>query len=117
MVLTEHPLDISDFWLWVLDFAVGAPYDGEFNRGAVYIYYGSAKGVLEKYGQVIYAEDINTRNNIPVNTFGFSVTGGLDMDGNDYPDMAVGAYLSNAAFFFRFVFLSLYIINVNHDQN
>ncbi|KAH1009329.1 hypothetical protein HUJ04_001698 [Dendroctonus ponderosae] len=83
------------------DFAVGAPYDGEFNRGAVYIYYGSSKGVLEKFGQVIYAEDLNTRSGIPVNTFGFSVTGGLDMDGNDYPDMAVGAYLSNSAFFFR----------------
>ncbi|CAG9770067.1 unnamed protein product [Ceutorhynchus assimilis] len=83
------------------DFAVGAPYDGEFNRGAVYIYYGSSKGVLEKYGQVIYAEDMATRSNFPVNTFGFSVTGGLDMDGNDYPDMAVGAYLSNSAFFFR----------------
>lgn len=101
---TLSPAQISN--CECLDFAVGAPYDGEFNRGAVYIYYGSAKGVLEKYGQVIYAEDINTRNNIPVNTFGFSVTGGLDMDGNDYPDMAVGAYLSNAAFFFRFVFVS-----------
>ncbi|KAL1494758.1 hypothetical protein ABEB36_010304 [Hypothenemus hampei] len=83
------------------DFAVGAPYDGENSRGAVYIYYGSSKGVLKKYGQVIYAEDLNTRTGVPVNTFGFSITGGLDMDGNDYPDMAVGAYLSDSAFFFR----------------
>lgn len=86
---------------------MGAPYDGENNRGAVYIYYGSSKGVLEKYGQVIFAEDVNTRNNIPVNTFGFSVTGGLDMDGNDYPDMAVGAYLSSSAFFFRYTSIKL----------
>ncbi|XP_050304300.1 integrin alpha-PS2 isoform X2 [Anthonomus grandis grandis] len=83
------------------DFAVGAPYDGEFNRGAVYIFYGSSKGVLEKYGQVIYAEDMHTRSGLPINTFGFSITGGMDMDGNEYPDMAVGAYLSNTAFFFR----------------
>ncbi|XP_076250512.1 integrin subunit alpha inflated isoform X1 [Rhynchophorus ferrugineus] len=83
------------------DFAVGAPYDGENNKGAVYIYYGSSQGVLEKYGQVIYAEDVEGYNGIPLSTFGFSVAGGLDMDGNDYPDMAVGAYLSNSAFFFR----------------
>ncbi|XP_066258052.1 integrin alpha-PS2 [Euwallacea similis] len=83
------------------DFAVGAPYDGEFQKGTVYIYYGSSKGVLENYGQVIHAEEINTKSGIPLSTFGFSVTGGMDMDGNDYPDLAVGAYLSSSAFFFR----------------
>ncbi|CAH0555707.1 unnamed protein product [Brassicogethes aeneus] len=81
------------------DFAVGAPYDGLNGRGAVYIYYGSSEGVLLKYGQVIYAEDLKAT--YPVNTFGFSVTGGMDMNGDDYPDMAVGAYLSDTAFFFR----------------
>lgn len=81
------------------DFVVGAPYDGKNGRGAVYIYYGSSEGVRLKYGQVIYAEDLNV--GYPVTTFGFSVTGGLDMDGNEYPDMGVGAYLSDTAFFFR----------------
>lgn len=87
----------------LLDFAVGAPYDGPNERGAVYIYHGSKNGIREKYSQVIYAEDVSRLTGTDLSTFGFSVGGGLDMDGNDYPDMVVGAYLSNAAYFFRFV--------------
>ncbi|RZC36150.1 integrin alpha-PS2 [Asbolus verrucosus] len=83
------------------DFAVGAPYDGTGNRGAVYIYHGSSKGVRQKYSQVIFAEDIVPYPAGALTTFGFSITGGLDLDDNEYPDMAVGAYLSNKAFFFR----------------
>ncbi|CAH1154080.1 unnamed protein product [Phaedon cochleariae] len=82
------------------DFAVGAPYDGPNGRGAVYIYYGSKEGIRQKHGQVIFAEDIHF-NHGPTTTFGFSLAGGMDLDGNEYPDMAVGAYLSDAAFFFR----------------
>jgi hypothetical protein len=33
------------------DLAVGAPYDN-FQRGAVYIYHGSADGIVPKYVQV-----------------------------------------------------------------
>ncbi|EFA09341.2 Integrin alpha-PS2-like Protein [Tribolium castaneum] len=79
------------------DFAVGAPYDGAGNRGAVYIYHGSSKGVRKKFSQVIFAEDVAPS----LTTFGFSITGGMDLDNNQYPDMAVGAYESNKAFFFR----------------
>ncbi|XP_044269454.1 integrin alpha-PS2 isoform X2 [Tribolium madens] len=79
------------------DFAVGAPYDGTENRGAVYIYHGSSKGVRKKFSQVIFAEDVA----VSLTTFGFSITGGMDLDNNQYPDMAVGAYESNKAFFFR----------------
>lgn len=91
------------------DFAVGAPYDGPRLRGAVYIYHGSEKGVRKTYSQVIYAEDVSFGPSVQPSmfsvdhpeTFGFSVTGGIDLDGNDYPDFAVGSYLSNTAFFFR----------------
>ncbi|XP_015435219.1 PREDICTED: LOW QUALITY PROTEIN: integrin alpha-PS2-like [Dufourea novaeangliae] len=79
------------------DFVVGAPYGGLHGRGAVYIYHGSSAGVLEKYSQVIYAENLD----VPVETFGFSVGGGLDLDGNHYPDLMVGAYESGTAVFFR----------------
>lgn len=79
------------------DFVVGAPYGGLRGHGAVYIYQGSATGVLEKYSQVIYAENLD----VPVDTFGFSVAGGLDLDGNHYPDLVVGAYESGAAMLFR----------------
>lgn len=76
---------------------MGAPYDGPNERGAVYIYHGSNTGVRKKHSQVILAEAVG----LSISTFGFSVSGGLDLDGNDYPDLAVGAYLSDAAFFFR----------------
>lgn len=79
------------------DFVVGAPYGGLHGRGAVYIYHGSSAGVLEKHSQVIYAENLE----VPVQTFGFSVAGGLDLDGNHYPDLVVGAYESAAAMLFR----------------
>lgn len=50
-----------------------------------------------KYSQAIYAEELPTR----VQTFGFSIAGGLDLDGNLYPDMVVGSYETGAAMFFR----------------
>lgn len=81
------------------DFAVGAPYDGPQGRGAVYIFHGSEDGPLAKPSQSIFAEDV-----IGVDyprTFGFSLSGGVDMDGNLYPDLAVGAYASDQAFVFR----------------
>lgn len=79
------------------DFAVGAPYAGTENHGAVYIYHGTREGVSEKYSQVIHAEDLSDQ----VSTFGFSINGGLDLDGNKYPDMVVGSYESDTAMFFR----------------
>ncbi|XP_017771191.1 PREDICTED: integrin alpha-PS2-like, partial [Nicrophorus vespilloides] len=83
------------------DFVVGAPYDGPHERGAVYIYHGSKDGVNPKHSQVIFSEDVADPGSAPMSTFGFSVAGGIDLDHNDYPDMAVGAYLSNSAYFFR----------------
>lgn len=80
------------------DFAVGAPYDGPNGRGAVYIYYGSPNGPLAKDSHVIYAEDVSEKM---LTCFGFSVTGGIDLDGNMYPDMAVGAYESNTVVVFK----------------
>ncbi|XP_059478388.1 integrin alpha-PS2 isoform X2 [Neocloeon triangulifer] len=78
------------------DFAVGAPYDGPHEHGAVYIYHGSAEGVREKYSQVIFAEEIGPN----IATFGFSVSGGFDLDENLYSDLLVGAYESSTAIHF-----------------
>ena len=80
------------------DIAVGAPYDGEKGTGAVYVYLGSRKGLQPKYAQVIYAEAINDPG---LKTFGFSLSGGLDMDSNQYPDLLVGAYASDRAIFLK----------------
>merc|ERR1719411_1918829 len=79
------------------DFAVGAPYDGPNNQGAVYIFLGSRDGVMKKPSQVIFASSFNTQ----IRTFGWSLSGGMDMDGNNYPDILVGAYDSGHAIHMR----------------
>lgn len=81
------------------DFAVGAPYDGPKERGAVYIFHGSKDGPLEKHSQVIYAEDVAGTDHL--STFGFSLSGGIDLDGNQYPDLVVGAYTTNNVIVFK----------------
>lgn len=79
------------------DVAVGAPYGGEKGRGVVYIYHGSELGIGEKYSQAITAEEIS-----PIlTTFGFSLSGGVDLDNNKYTDLAVGAYKSDSVVFLK----------------
>ncbi|XP_015243122.1 PREDICTED: integrin alpha-6-like [Cyprinodon variegatus] len=73
------------------DIAVGAPYD---NSGRVYLYYGSPSGINKKPAQVL-SPGLKT-----VSLFGYSLSGNLDMDNNDYPDLAVGS-LSDHVFVFR----------------
>ncbi|KAH8409140.1 hypothetical protein KR009_008769 [Drosophila setifemur] len=82
------------------DFAVGAPYDGPEGRGVVYIFHGSPSGPLAKPSQVIKSEQIVEGAPYP-RTFGFALSGGVDMDGNTYPDLAVGAYSSDQVFIFK----------------
>ncbi|XP_043072004.1 integrin alpha-PS2 [Drosophila grimshawi] len=82
------------------DFAVGAPYDGPEGRGIVYIYHGSAQGPLTKPSQIIKAEQLVESAPYP-RTFGFALSGGVDMDGNTYPDLAVGAYASDQVYIFK----------------
>lgn len=94
------------------DIAVGAPYDGPGERGAVYIYHGSRRGVRTKAVQVIYADQISS----DLVTFGFSVAGGLDMDGNEYPDLLVGAYDSDRVVFMRSrPVVQMNVIDISYD--
>ncbi|XP_047021032.1 integrin alpha-PS2 isoform X2 [Helicoverpa zea] len=79
------------------DIAVGAPYGGEHGRGVVYIYHGSEAGIHEKYSQAITAEEISPT----LSTFGFSLSGGVDLDNNNYTDLAVGAYKSDSVVFLK----------------
>ena len=91
------------------DVAVGAPYDGESSSsgvgggGAVYIFHGSSKGLRPKAVQVIYASQVTTASagGSQLSTFGFSLAGGLDVDGNEYPDLVVGAYESDRIVYLR----------------
>ena len=80
------------------DIAVGAPYDGTSSRGAVYILLGSKSGIDPEFAQVIYAEDIQGRG---LRTFGWSLSGGLDMDENNYNDLLIGAYASDQVVMLR----------------
>ncbi|CAH1799398.1 unnamed protein product [Owenia fusiformis] len=75
------------------DLAIGAPYDGGDRQGAVYIHLGSINGLKEEHSQVIYASYIDPG----IKAFGWSLAGGLDMDGNLYPDVLVGAYANDSA--------------------
>ena len=49
--------------------------------------------------QVVFAEEVS----INLKTFGFSVAGGLDVDGNEYPDVVVGAYGSDSKIAILFI--------------
>ncbi|XP_050924543.1 integrin alpha-3 isoform X2 [Lates calcarifer] len=66
------------------DFAVGAPFH---ERGSVMIWTGSSKGVSTEPSQVIRGSSISPR----FRTFGYSLTAGLDVDKNKYPDLVVGS--------------------------
>ncbi|XP_011558846.3 integrin alpha-PS1 [Plutella xylostella] len=68
------------------DVAIGSPYEG---NGVVYIHLGNRKtGLSPKADQVIAAESLPR----VLKTFGYSLSGGVDLDANGYPDLLVGAY-------------------------
>ncbi|XP_048095453.1 integrin alpha-6 isoform X1 [Alosa alosa] len=75
------------------DIAVGAPYDDD-GAGKVYIYHGSANGIITKPAQVLKGRQHN------IKLFGYSLAGNMDLDKNSYPDIAVGS-LSDAVFVYR----------------
>lgn len=77
------------------DIAIGAPYEGP--GGVVYIHLGSANGIKPSPSQVIRASSINTN----LQTFGYSLSGGLDMDLNGYPDLVVGSYADDSVYILR----------------
>lgn len=77
------------------DLAIGAPY--EPSGGVVYIHLGSAAGIKSTPAQVIKASSVASN----LQTFGYSLAGGMDMDQNGYPDLAVGSYADDSLFILR----------------
>uniref|UniRef100_A0AAQ4PAM8 Integrin alpha-2 domain-containing protein n=1 Tax=Gasterosteus aculeatus aculeatus TaxID=481459 RepID=A0AAQ4PAM8_GASAC len=66
------------------DFAIGAPFH---ETGSVMIWLGSHVGASTQPSQVILGSRVS-----PVfRTFGYSLSGGVDVDGNKYPDLLVGS--------------------------
>ncbi|KAG7464075.1 hypothetical protein MATL_G00183400 [Megalops atlanticus] len=99
------------------DVAIGAPQEEDL-RGAIYIYNGRKKGIAQAFSQRITGTILGN----PLKMFGQSVSGGIDIDGNGYPDVVVGAFLSDSAVVLRtravvvvesFIFLPP---NVNRSQ-
>ncbi|XP_058413978.1 integrin alpha-7 isoform X3 [Diceros bicornis minor] len=83
------------------DIAVGAPFDGD---GKVFIYHGSSLGVVVKPSQVLKGEAVG------IKSFGYSLSGSLDVDGNHYPDLLVGS-LADTAVLFR----ARPVLHVSHE--
>ncbi|OON14441.1 FG-GAP repeat protein, partial [Opisthorchis viverrini] len=80
------------------DFAVGAPY--ATGGGMVFVYHGSRTGRIGLPAQVICTPKLAT--NVPLRGLGFAVgLKGLDLDGNGYADLALGAPLSDAVVVLR----------------
>lgn len=81
------------------DLAVGAPY--EEGGGAIYIYLGSADGIVKEPSQIIHPSDLPSELRSRVTTLGYSLYGGMDLDANGYPDLLSGNYESDSILLFR----------------
>ncbi|XP_030628910.1 integrin alpha-9 [Chanos chanos] len=78
------------------DVAIGAPKEDDYG-GAVYIYHGDAKGIVNKYSMRLSGHSIN-----PIlKMFGQSISGNVDMDGNGYPDVTIGAFMGDSVVLLR----------------
>lgn len=77
------------------DFAIGAPYEGD--GGVVHIYRGGEDG--PKKSQVIKSTDYGfvTDEFQQLVGFGSSLSGNVDADGNNYPDLLIGSYSDTIA--------------------
>lgn len=85
----------------VTDLIVGAPFEGS---GAVYVFRGSRNGLHVEYSQRIYSSDLSfspLRSIQPLTAFGYSLSAGVDVDANGYPDVVVGAFQSDAVVVLR----------------
>ncbi|XP_071994510.1 integrin alpha-E isoform X2 [Engystomops pustulosus] len=73
------------------DIAIGAPLEGHFDDpksfGSVYIYNSIEDGIRETPSQRIRPSDLYQK----LQFFGQAINGGLDITGDEYPDLAIGA--------------------------
>uniref|UniRef100_A0A8D0HE68 Integrin subunit alpha 9 n=1 Tax=Sphenodon punctatus TaxID=8508 RepID=A0A8D0HE68_SPHPU len=72
------------------DVAIGSPKEDDY-IGAVYIYHGIANGIVPQYSMKIPGQRVNPT----LRMFGQSISGGIDMDGNGYPDVTIGVFMSD----------------------
>ncbi|KHN71986.1 Integrin alpha ina-1 [Toxocara canis] len=88
------------------DFAIGAPFANE-GKGEVYIYHGakSPDELKTEPVQTITVDELAkvypVKKGARLRTFGFSLSGGVDLDKNGYNDLVVGAFASDAVAILR----------------
>ena len=75
------------------DIAISAPFE---RNGVVYIYLGSHTGLSSKPSQILHAptSDASTM-------FGHSISRGVDIDNNNYNDIAIGAPNSDTVYIYK----------------
>ncbi|XP_018548533.1 integrin alpha-9 isoform X1 [Lates calcarifer] len=78
------------------DVAIGAPKEDDYG-GAVYIYHGDATGIINKYSMKLSGRSINPG----LQMFGQSISGNVDMDGNGYADVTIGAFMADSVVLLR----------------
>uniref|UniRef100_A0A8C5BME6 Integrin, alpha 9 n=1 Tax=Gadus morhua TaxID=8049 RepID=A0A8C5BME6_GADMO len=78
------------------DVAIGAPKEEEF-AGAVYIYHGDSEGIITKYSMRLSGRTISPG----LQMFGQSISGSVDMDGNGYADVTIGAFMADSVVLLR----------------
>ncbi|KAG7275652.1 hypothetical protein CRUP_009618, partial [Coryphaenoides rupestris] len=85
-------IDDDDFQ----DVAIGAPKEDDY-AGAVYIYHGDADGIIPKYSMRLSGRTISPG----LQMFGQSISGNVDMDGNGYADVTIGAFMADSVVLLR----------------
>ncbi|XP_016400389.1 integrin alpha-9 [Sinocyclocheilus rhinocerous] len=75
----------------------GSPFKEDDYGGAVYIYHGDATGIVKKYSMRLSGRSINPT----LQMFGQSISGNVDMDGNGYPDVTIGAFMADSVVLLR----------------
>uniref|UniRef100_A0A667XTG8 Integrin, alpha 9 n=1 Tax=Myripristis murdjan TaxID=586833 RepID=A0A667XTG8_9TELE len=78
------------------DVAIGAPKEDDYG-GAVYIYHGDATGIISKYSMRLSGRGVNPG----LQMFGQSISGNVDMDGNGYTDVTIGAFMADSVVLLR----------------
>lgn len=80
------------------DVAIGAPMEG---NGAVYIFNGAPQGLSTKPSQKILPAGSQIPQTFPGRMFGHALSTAVDIDGNGYNDLAIGAPFDERVFVYK----------------
>ncbi|XP_058828203.1 integrin alpha-PS5-like [Topomyia yanbarensis] len=92
------------------DIAVGAPFE---ENGSVYIFHGSPGGLQPKPVQILKS---SSSSQLPA-MFGAAIARGMDVDGNFYNDVAVGAPTEDKVYLFKTYPLIRPIVNMTVSKS